>query len=144
MTTIACVFGSPQAQGALRKFFPAKPKAEGPAPGSRGAAGGRCGRAMPHGRAGRVRAAPAPCALAPALCAEHRRPPSDQAPAGAGDAPPSAAYVDDAPFENGHAPLAEAFAAHKVLPARRHGAAHLAWFNLVCRAETGADLRTRT
>ena len=43
---------------------------------------------------------------------------------------PSAAYVDDAPFENGHAPLAEAFAAHKVCLLTCHGVVNLAWFNL--------------
>ena len=43
---------------------------------------------------------------------------------------PSAAYVDDAPFENGHAPLAEAFAAHKVCMLTCHGVVNLAWFNL--------------
>lgn len=33
------------------------------------------------------------------------------------DASPSDAYIDDAPFENGHAPLSEPFAAHKVTTA---------------------------
>ena len=34
--------------------------------------------------------------------------------ASAKDASPSDAYTDDTAFENGHAPLAEQFAAHKV------------------------------
>ena len=77
MTTIACGFGTPQAQKKLRALFPAAGAAPQPPAGDPSAAVGEGGEAE--------RAA-------------------DRA---------DSAYVDDSPFENGHAPLQDKFAEHK-------------------------------